>query len=132
MRKMQGVYTPLEEVLTYLFQTNPNQQKVYERGFIHGRTNINRCRRDELLSRRKGYGYTFYQGKRPGNQQKEGAEASYHKVRSGRISQERNMKNRKEQEALGIVLDAVIVVLLPIAIFGIWFLTHVRWWELGA
>lgn len=38
------------------------------------------------------------------------------------------MKSREEQEALGFVLNAVIIVLLPMAMLGIWFLTHVEWW----
>lgn len=39
------------------------------------------------------------------------------------------MKKGIESEGLGIVLDAIITVLLPIAVYGIYWLITSGWWK---
>ena len=34
----------------------------------------------------------------------------------------------KEKSTFDILLDVLIGMLLPLAIAGIWFMTHVEWW----
>lgn len=36
---------------------------------------------------------------------------------------------KKGNDDLGIILNAVLTILIPIALAGIWFMTNVRWWE---
>lgn len=35
---------------------------------------------------------------------------------------------KKEQKTADMVLNVLIAFLVPLAIAGVWFMTHVKWW----
>jgi len=35
---------------------------------------------------------------------------------------------KEEKTTFEVVLDVLIAFLVPMAVIGIWFLTHVKWW----